>query len=80
MKKENKQLQNFDLELVIYDELEYFYDWDHELFNYPYQLRKNVIHSFKQMIPGELDQNYNYKQVNIKFARAEVCLQENIMA
>jgi len=39
------------MELVVYDETEYFRDWDHPLFNYPYMPRKTKLQSFKIYVP-----------------------------
>ena len=36
-------LKKFDFNVVIYDEVENFKDYDSSLFNYPYDNRKNII-------------------------------------
>ena len=33
--------------MIMYDETEYFQNWDHPLFDYPYTLRNNKLASFK---------------------------------
>ena len=38
--------QKLDFELVIYDEIEKFKDYDNPEFNYPYQKRKSNLNSF----------------------------------
>jgi len=42
-----KQILGFDIDLVVYDETEYFRQHDHPLFNYPYTPRKNLLTSYK---------------------------------
>ena len=38
--------KEFEFELVIYDEVEYFKKYTHEEFFYPYQLRKTNLGSY----------------------------------
>ena len=47
IKELNAQLKEFDIELVVYDEIEYFRNWEAESFNYPYTGRKQLIGSYK---------------------------------
>jgi hypothetical protein len=42
----NGIFQEFEFELVIYDEVEYFKKYTHEEFFYPYQRRKTNLGSF----------------------------------
>jgi len=42
-----KQFLEFEIDLVLYDETEYFRQYDHPLFNYPYTPRKNLLSSQK---------------------------------
>ena len=39
-------LGTYDFELVVYDEIEKFRDYDHDLFDYPYEERKTKLASF----------------------------------
>lgn len=43
----NDLLSDFDLDLVVYDEQETFPSHDHELYDYPFMPRKQVIDSFE---------------------------------
>ena len=36
----------FDFDLVVYDEIEYFRDYTHKLFDYPFQPRKNKLSTY----------------------------------
>lgn len=42
----NGIFQEFEFELVIYDEVEYFKKYTHEEFFYPYQRRKTNLGSY----------------------------------
>ena len=43
LKKMQKKLLDFNVDLVLYDETEFFREWDDPLFNYPYTSRKNEV-------------------------------------
>ena len=46
-KEIQKKLVAFDIDFVLYDEVEYFQQYSHPLFNYPYTPRKNILTSQK---------------------------------
>ena len=59
-----KELLDFDIDLVMYDETEFFREHNHPLFNYPYTPRKNMLSSYKLSIP--IDEDYTFYDVDIK--------------
>ena len=71
----SSKLKEFDVELVIYDEMEHFRQWNNPLFPYPYSLRKNVLNSYKFNFDNKDETNYYYFSQVIKFERSNVCLQ-----
>jgi hypothetical protein len=85
----NKKLKLLSIEVVVYDETEFFRDYDDPNFSYPFEKRKNLLTSFKFQIPDYLDtdeetgeytmEDYQIKYTNIKFMRAETCLEGNYM-
>ena len=44
--KSESLFSKFDFQLVVYDEIEKFRDYDHPLFGYPYDKRKIQVNSF----------------------------------
>jgi len=75
----NKLLKSFFFEIVIYDETEFFREWDDDEFNYPYVKRKNLIYSnkfyfddYETYLSGN---DYKIDKYNIKFIRSETCLE-----
>lgn len=40
-------MKQFELELLVYDEVEYFRPWDHAEFDYPFTARKTLVEQFK---------------------------------
>jgi len=75
-----------DFELVLYDEIEKFREYDHPEFSYPYQNRKSKLNSFTLenldftyddilMVNDPL--NYEYSNQAIKFQGSEVCLESH---
>ena len=58
------------MDLILYDEVENFYEYDSPLFNYPYENRKNVIRtlSFNSTFNNSnFYDNYEYMHENIYF-------------
>jgi hypothetical protein len=57
-------LATFHFELVVYDEIEKFRDYDHDIFNYPYEARKTKLASFtlntRDFELGKPDESGNY--------------------
>lgn len=54
----------FDFDLVIYDEIEFFRKYTSDLFDYPYQKRKNKLSSFSfSADPNRVDSSgaYDYQ-------------------
>jgi hypothetical protein len=71
----NARIKEFDIELVVYDEVEYFKQWDDDSFNYPYTPRKTLIGSYKFDITNR-SIDYEYYKNNIKFDKSLTCLEE----
>ena len=63
--KLRKEILEFDIDLVLYDETEFFRQHDHPLFNYPYTPRKNMLSSYKFNLPFD-DPEYKLEDVQIK--------------
>ena len=66
-----KKFTKYEVELVVYDEAEYFYDFDHKSFNYPYIDRKSFL-SFWKFDPllineNNIYKNYDYPRSTIEF-------------
>ena len=57
-----------DIELLVYDETEYFQEWNSTLFNYPYVPRKTIIESFKMNFESLIysQSEYEIYKQNIK--------------
>ena len=51
----DKTMKQFELELLVYDEVEYFRPWDHPEFDYPFTPRKTLVEQFKTSLA--FDQN-----------------------
>jgi len=64
----------FELDVVMYDESEYFRPWDHPLFNYPYTPRKNILNTIKisNLTFGAVDYKFLYQK--IKLQKSTACL------
>lgn len=71
------KLNNFEFELVVYDETEYFRAYNHKLFNYPFTLRKSKLTSFKFSIPTVDD--YSFSSTMVKFQRSSACLEGSFL-
>lgn len=70
------KFDQFDFKVVVYDEVEDFRDYDHELFDYPYLDRKTQISS--QKINIDLDETtyeYTYNIEDIYFQISQTCLE-----
>jgi hypothetical protein len=69
----NELFSEFEFELVIYDEVEYFKKYTDPDFFYPYQLRKTILGTFSFSILIDDDQNsatfynYNYFSKTVSF-------------
>lgn len=63
----------FDFDLVVYDEVEYFRDYTHNLFDYPFQPRKNKLSTFNfDADPTSIDDDggYGYNQMQLRFQQS----------
>ena len=69
-------LNTIDIELVAYDETEYFRDYNDPLFNYPYTPRKTKLSTLKFNIPTE-GEDYDFIGTTMKFSRSSACLEGN---
>ena len=68
----------YDLEVVVYDESEYFPDWKSKKFNYPFSERKTLISTFKIDTQQYLrfdGTNYEYTKSNLQLQRSLTCLE-----
>ena len=54
-----KLYRKYELDLILYDEIEKFRDWDEDNFSYPFQDRKTIISEVIMNIAEELD-DYEY--------------------
>ena len=63
----------------MYDEEEYFSNFDSPLFNYPYTPRKNIVSTVKYFLYfGEKD--YELFQDDVYLRKSTACLHPNYMA
>ena len=60
-------MREFDIELVVYDETEYFREFDDPDFNYPFQPRKNILSAYKFVIPPITGEDYKFVTQRINF-------------
>lgn len=69
----------FEYELIIYDETENFRQYNNELFNYPYEDRRKRVTSFNldfiNPYTGPID--YSYPFGHIEYRLSQVCLEAN---
>ena len=72
------KLKEFTFDLIVYDESEYFRDYNDPEFFYPYIPRKSVLSSFKLTLPSGND-DYDYIFNQVKFQRSEACLEGSFM-
>ena len=77
-------MSKLSFELVLYDEIEKFRDYDDSQFNYPYQPRKTKLNSFTldnsqfEYVDGTYSLlDYEYPRQDIKFQGSEVCLESH---
>jgi hypothetical protein len=70
-------VNTFDIELVLYDETEYFREYSDPEFNYPFTPRKNKLQTFKFVISDFND--YTYHSASLKFRRSSACLEGSFM-
>ena len=78
---------SFDLQLVVYDEIEKFRDFDHPLFGYPFDERKIQINSFTmdtsffKVLDNPFYEaealNYGYTAQQVNFKKSYVCLESH---
>jgi hypothetical protein len=62
----------------VYDESEYFRDYDDKEFYYPYIPRKSVLSSFKLQLPTN-NKDYSFFYDIVKFQRSESCLESSFL-
>lgn len=67
-------MKKFDLELVIYDEVQYFRPSSDENFDYPWIARKVNLEQFKSHFSKEDD--YEFNRIRIKFQKSAACLED----
>ena len=82
-KRVKSKFQEYEVELVVYDEVEYFYDHDHRSFNYPYVNRKEFLSfwKFDPFLPKTAGTyaDYVYPRNTLQFQKSVVCLEESYM-
>ena len=69
LKELDNMFLNYAVELIIYDESEYFQDWDSKDFNNPFMKRKSVLKSFKispDYVSKINTEGYEMSSMNIK--------------
>lgn len=71
-------LANLNIELVVYDETEYFRQFYEPLFNYPYTLRKTNLGTVSFVIPDDSN-DYYFSSIDTKFFRSEVCMEPSVL-
>ena len=54
------------MDLLVYDENEYFQDWNNPLFSYPYTMRRTIVSTYKFFINRQTI-DYEYLVQNINF-------------
>ena len=70
----------YEMDLIVYDEIEYFREWDSPLFDYPYTPRKNEIQSYKFKIPFNPDTSgYSFYSQELKFQKSVTCLEPSYL-
>jgi hypothetical protein len=75
--KINSLVSTFDIELVLYDETEYFRGHTDLQFNYPFTTRKTKLQTFKFSISETAD--HYFHSTSIKFRRSSACLEGSFM-
>lgn len=71
----DKKLQDFDVELIIYDEVQFFREYYEDLFEYPFIDRKSHEATFKlSFIKSVAD--YSFINQKLLFHPTSVCLEE----
>ena len=78
----NKIFSEFDVDLVVYDEIENFRNSNHDQFNYPFDKRKTKISSYVfDVKPVEnQDGNYQIPLEILSFRQSFACLEPSIFA
>ena len=66
--------------LIAYDETEWFRDYDHALFNYPFSERKTILRKYHFDVTDTATKDYEYEYMYIKLYRSETCLEPNVFA
>jgi hypothetical protein len=56
-------LSGFQIELIVYDEVELFRDYNDPDFEYPFQKRKEVVSMVNFQIQPSIDMDENYEYV-----------------
>ena len=75
----NELMQSFKIELVLYDEVEYFKKHDDPQFNYPYERRKNKLNSYTLNLDmNEETSNYEYFLEEVRLQNSIACLEPNV--
>lgn len=81
---QNNYFKLLEFEVVLYDEIETFRDFDQEQFHYPYGPRKTSLNratidiqllAFEIQEYGDYEYNYEYLSSEINFQQSSVCLE-----
>ena len=62
----NEILSKYEVSLVIYDETEYFRDYNDVLFKYPYVPQKTILHNFNFNVDPINTYDYDIGIVDLK--------------
>lgn len=71
-------LGKLEMDLVVYDETEYFREYDDAQFDYPYTLRKTKLGA-QFFTVANTDVDYQFNKADIKFMKSETCLEAPII-
>jgi hypothetical protein len=72
----------FQIELIVNDEVEQFRNYDDTQFYYPYQKRKEVLNQVGfQIDPSmEISEDYEFVSSMVNFKISQTCLEENVFS
>jgi hypothetical protein len=88
--KSQSLFSKFDFQLVVYDEIEKFRNYDDPMFGYPYDDRKIQVNSFtlnptyfqieevsSHLLYEKVPDNYLYTSQQVNFKKSYVCLESH---
>lgn len=71
------KLKQYDVDLIVYDETEFFRPWNDPLFDYPYVKRKNHLTSYKFTFDQGMQSSgeYTFHSQELEFRKSATCLE-----